>query len=701
MTILKHELGKLLTRRTVLILLLLIVINPLLQLYTIKTPNEDGYSLADYSRVYREVSFRDADEISAILEERKNNIAVYSEYFLCRRVSEEAESVLAYEDYLDTVEKKAGEIAILSAFVGDDGYAVENAEKTGEVYRKLRGTRPEVQDPMPLLNITDNEITDYLAVVILFILAINLIFREKNEDQLKLLRTTANGRRKLMAAKVAAMFVAVVAVIAALYGANAIVSRCVFGTMDLSSPLQSLYQYRTSPFAISLGGYLIRYFAAKILTCFLLGTFFMLMSAVFGNIVFVLTASAVPVLVEGVLHAKISATHFLAILKYANVTYGIKTGGMFSDYVNLNVFGTPVNSWWLYWIPWLLATVAVSWFVINYLASTHETKAVSVRKMSLRVAPERHTSVFLHECYKMLVPGKCLIILVLFGLFVIWWNPAARVSFDSAEEVYYKDYMDSFYGPLDSERRGMIDAEKARFERLSVEIAEDLAQGKSGYYIDVKYKSDLNRQDGFNRVIEHVDYLESVPGGWLFFDKGYDILTNGENSQNRDIMQAFVYVILLIAVTFGIFGLDYRYSEMRILRTTYRGRRRLPGIKCVLGAACALLVFAMVYLVHMQNIFGAYGAKGLDAPAASMEHLAQFSPNVSVQQYLWIILLMRLVGGLLIIAAVALLFRWLKNGITVIIACVVIFLLPLVLVALGAPGAQYVLCNPLLLGNVF
>ena len=685
MNILKNEICKLFTRRTVPVLLLLIALNLLIQLYSFKTPGEDFYTPAEYSALYREVSAADATSVPALLQEKQNNAASFGEGYLCRRVSEETAAILAYSDYLASIDEKTAEIAIMQRFLQDDGYSLANAEKTSEVYRKLVGTAPVVQDPMPVLNITDNDFTDYLAIIMIFILALSLVFYEKNEDQLSLLRTTACGRRKLMAAKVATMFVAVTAVAAALYASNALMSRCFFGDFGLGNPLQSLFRYRTSPFGITIGCYLLLWFLAKILTCFLLGTFFMLMCAAFNNIIFVFVASAVTVLAENLLYAKIAGTDSLAFLKYMNITYGIKTGGMFSDYVNMNLFGSPVNTFVLYWILWAAVTAVAVFFVVNYLESTHETKASPAGRRSLLRGIESHTSVFLHELYKMLIPGRCLIVLVIAVGFTTWWNPAAKISFDSLREVYYKDYMDRFYGPLDAATREKIDAEQERFDSL----------------VGAQYGDEQDRQDAFADVTAHVEYLETVDGGWMFFDKGYAILTDGENYWNRDTMQAFVYVILLVAMTFGIFGLDHRYRETRILRSTYRGRGALSRVKFILGVSCALIAFALVYVVRTVNVLRAYGTAGIDAPAASMEHLSRVPQSISVLGYLALILLMRLLGGLLVVVAISLLFRRLGNGIFVIIACVVLFLLPLVLVALHVPGAQFVLLNPLFLGNVF
>ena len=58
----------------------------------------------------------------------------------------------------------------------------KNAAKTSRVYSKLEGTVPEVMDASGLLNITDNELTDYVAVIMLFIIALNLVFYEKKRE---------------------------------------------------------------------------------------------------------------------------------------------------------------------------------------------------------------------------------------------------------------------------------------------------------------------------------------------------------------------------------------------------------------------------------------------------------------------------------------------------------------------------------------
>ena len=84
-----------------------------------------------------------------------------------------------------------------------------------------------------------------------------------------------------------------------------------------------------------------------------------------------------------------------------------------------------------------------------------------------------------------------------------------------------------------------------------------------------------------------------------------------------------------------------------------------------------------------------------------MEHLWRVSQNISVGQYILIIMLMRFAGGLLVGLFVFAMFKYLRSSMSVIISCVLFIVLPLALVSFGVTNAQYLLFNPLLIGNIF
>ncbi|MDD6332083.1 MAG: hypothetical protein PUA59_06550 [Clostridium sp.] len=315
MSILKNEICKLLTKRTIWIFFVLMAINLLFQLYIMNTPNEDGYTLKEYSGFYHEMSSYSQNGLLGEIEKRETEADTYGEANLYSRVYGEVAACITYDEYLSSIDEKAEEITIMNRYADNGEYAVRNAERTREIYRKLKGTELKVEDPMGILNITDNELTDYIVIIMIFMVAVNVVLYEKDEDQLSFLRTTANGRKKLMAAKVAAMVLFVFFIIMVLYGMNAVVSRCFYDSIDFESPLQSVYLYRNSPFGLSIGGFLPSYFLVKFLSCVFLGILFMLLCAVFDRIIFVFVASALTVLVEILCYTNISGTHFLAFLK--------------------------------------------------------------------------------------------------------------------------------------------------------------------------------------------------------------------------------------------------------------------------------------------------------------------------------------------------------------------------------------------------
>ena len=70
MDIVKNEICKLLTKRTVLILLFLLVLNPVLGLYTMNTVNDDGYTGKDYSALYGEISNYSREDVLPEIEQK-------------------------------------------------------------------------------------------------------------------------------------------------------------------------------------------------------------------------------------------------------------------------------------------------------------------------------------------------------------------------------------------------------------------------------------------------------------------------------------------------------------------------------------------------------------------------------------------------------------------------------------------------------
>lgn len=103
--------------------------------------------------------------------------------------------------------------------------------------------------------------------------------------------------------------------------------------------------------------------------------------------------------------------------------------------------------------------------------------------------------------------------------------------------------MDKYYGPLTAKTNELLDEERAIYDRLSDNIAYDMAQGKSESYINIKYKDELSRQEAFNKLTAHVDYLKTLNEGWLFLKRAMIFLPTEQTSktviQHRPLCMLF------------------------------------------------------------------------------------------------------------------------------------------------------------------
>ncbi|MEE3392312.1 MAG: hypothetical protein VZR00_01505 [Lachnospiraceae bacterium] len=185
----------------------------------------------------------------------------------------------------------------------------------------------------------------------------------------------------------------------------------------------------------------------------------MLISAKNDSAVLTFVFSAAVIGAEEAFYLMIPETHYLALFKYMNIMYGADTGSFLSDYINISLMGYPVNSHLLFIILWAALTSVGIFFIINYFESYYSERGKKSIIIKIKYGG-RHTVLFLHELYKMLIPGKSLYVIVLAIIFTFWWNPSINIQFDSIDDVYYKEYMDKLYGPLDQDKIKFIDEEK-------------------------------------------------------------------------------------------------------------------------------------------------------------------------------------------------------------------------------------------------
>lgn len=401
------------------------------------------------------------------------------------------------------------------------------------------------------------------------------------------------------------------------------------------------------------------------------------------------------------LYYTISSASYLCPLKYVNILAYANTKDLFSSYLNLNLFGKPVNYMAVFSIS--IAVMLVAFSVIAVLIFSKQrvlksrTKKFSLAKFS--IFKGRTTNLFLQECYKIFIGGKALLILIVFAAATFLAYEPIRESFSSADEVYYKQYMLKYEGGYTADKQKMIDEEERKFTEAQTNMAEELANTDGdGIFIMMKYQEILAPQFAFEQVKTHADYLKSTDNGEFVYDSGYKLLTGDESAGNKDLTLGLTAMAMVICCLVYVYSAEYQTGANVLLKTSARGRGETFIIKFAIGMIIVTVIYVLTYAPYFYNVLNAYGTRGIDAPICSLETFAD--RDMSIKGYLILISIGRYIALVCAMLIIYFLSVRLKSVISTFLAGTAVLVLPILLSLLGIGLFDYVLLNPFLIGNL-
>ena len=546
---------------------------------------------------------------------------------------------------------------------------------------------------------TDFLATDVIALLMIMTAAVTLVTREKELDQIILSRTTFKGRGSLGAAKLFACFTAALVALVLLYTVNFAMAGITYGFGDLGRQIQSVYGFGGSSLKISVLGYFALFLGSKLLVYLLLAALLYLIAVIFSTAVKVYASVVLLLAAESVLYYTIPSTSVWGLFKYVNIVAYANTKELFSDYLNLNIFGEPVN-----YIPVFVISAAVLLIGASVTAVIvfARKKVIRSRKSEFRLSSinlfsGRTVSVFAHELYKTFISGRVLLILVVFGAFVFYTYKPLSESFHSVDELYYKHYMTVYEGEYNAKKQAMIDTEDERIQTVHQKQNEELANG-GGAFVFMKYQDDLKTEFAFERVKAHAEYLKTTENGEFLYDAGYKLLTGDESAGNNDATLALTALAMLICTLTYVYSIEYKTGAAVLLRTSPRGRGTVFVRKFLIGLIIITVIYALTYSPYFYNVIHAYGMRQLSASAASMEHLAGW--DMSILAYLILISVLRYLGLIASMLMIFFISAKARSFISSLLIETAVLILPVVIYLLGISFFRWIGLTPLIIGNV-
>lgn len=621
---------------------------------------------------------------------------LYQDYALLTQIKAELDTVAAYPEFLQGVQQKAEQLAGISIFnTPGSGYDQENIARTARVYAGMDGVQIRYAPQKGLFTALDYQFTDVILLAAMLLLASVLVRQERDGGLLALVRSMPGGRLHTALAKLAALALSLLAVVALLYGVNLAYCQAMYGLGPLGRSIQSVPALMRCTMRISVLQYLGRFLLAKWAAAFAMGLWVML-AALAARHVFAGWAGALALpLAQWLVRQAIPATSRLNVVKYANLASLLRTNELLGNYRNLYWFDTPVALPLVEWAAvagyGLLFGGAFCW-----LFSRGQLLAARPRATARRARRTRPATVPGQEARKLFLLGGAGAVLAAFLVFQCWQGHAS-LSYIDADEIYYAHYMKQLSGPYDQEAYEWVQRENQKFEPL-YELQRLLTSGRitgEQYAMQMSAYYGLARQkNAFDRAARtNVWYAVQHPPAQLVYESGYEVLL-GFTGQ-ADIQDTLLAGLVCAVCFAGLFAMEQKGGMQRVLWATPLGRAATVKAKLRVGAAAALLAAVGSCVPRLWQVLRDYGLPAANAPALSLREYSHLPAFVTLSDVLLLAFAGRLLACLAMGGLVLVLSQKLGNALSAMFVGSVCLCVPCLLALCGMPRIEWLGLYPL------
>ena len=664
----------------VIFIIFLFVFNGL-QLIYLENKERSGYS--DYTieayqklwqdlKIYAEQNGNEWKMVPDKIEEMSAELATekityytdnyYAELSLYERVQKEIAFTVNYNDYIDNMYESAQRLSVLPMYSDKDSFAYRKLVVMPKIYEAMNNVEPICEQSLGIRMAVKVEITDIIATAIIFYICVTLWQKEKEQGLMPLLRTSYRGRDCLVGCKLMVLVGSIIIMTLILYGTNIIIAAGTYGLGDLERPLASVYEFGTTHWNISVGRFLGCFLFFKILAlmflAFLISMFFCMLRNVLISQFFVLFT----MVISYFLYLKIDALSILAPVKYLGLSGLMKTENIFLGGISINLLSNPVQFRFCFFAIIILGLLMCLIGIFVFATRYEEGMQSRINIKDFRCIGRyncRHTSIFLHEMYKVLVKQKVLVLLLVFIVIQLYRSKPVEVIYYNVEEYYERFYLEQLQGPVTEEKILFIESEA---EYLKTYQDEDRKE----------------RREAFDKIKERYVYIQKNEGAYFIYEGGLKELTGYYIS--NDIIPAILVMAVLSLMMPNFMAPDYQNGIYKLLFVTKHGKRKCIWIKYIFSIALTMIIFILIYVADFvrNNLSYKIPLEYYGYPVNSIMHLENWGSNISIGGYLCICTVLRILGVMCITFMIHVLSERIRSLVFTDMAALAIFALPLV-----------------------
>lgn len=420
------------------------------------------------------------------------------------------------------------------------------------------------------------------------------------------------------------------------------------GIGELDRAAQSIPLFKSLPVVTSVGGLLVRYFLLRAVTAFVVGLLlWLLLSAANTGVRWMIAGLAAFLAVEYSCYTFLPDQSVFQLLKYVNIFCYIDLPVLYTRYLNLNIFGWPVNIRRLAQalsVP-LAALLGVGCAALQSRMRPRLASApfagLGLRWNALSDALRGRLRLTGFEVYKLLVMQGGAVVLAVFFILILRVDMTAQLSRTQADE-----YALRLQGELTEEKLAEIDSVRQEVDDrydLVLHASDRLQSGEIDWFEFsdiVSANTNVTAEQTGIREVQLLARELSARGEelgtnlWLMDNIPYRNIYGPEASALRLRWNVLALLALSLLLA-GSMAIEQTDSGLRhLLRAGARGRRALMGRKYILAGCAVVALWAVPTALELKALFESADTAALAAPVQSLTFLSDFPLPVSIGLFL-------------------------------------------------------------------
>ena len=546
-----------------------------------------------------------------------------------------------YPAYLKQVQQNAALMKSVSIFTGKGFFSRRNIEKTASDFQRIGDVSPAVINPLGISALFHDHTADILILAVMIFICL-VMLEEYRSGLVGVIRLSHRGRLELSLRR-AGILTGAVAVLGALfYGSQVVATIRSYGTIAWNVPAQSVPELGQLTIPVTLGECLIRFFLIKAGGILLITLLFWWLAVYFREVSVSCAAAGCVLGAEYALFVWIPVQSSLNSLKYINLMAWIFPEEVFTHYLNMNLFGYPVNALEAAQVllPGLLLTACVLCCLSSLLSPEKRSGPLFRLKTAVSLIGEAWAARLpgrLAELHRVFISHGGLVVTALMLAVVCRVFPDA-VKGSPYTRTLEESYQEQWEGTAEEASGEILRKKSELAERIAYadSVAEAFRLGNATENQVVTAGIAASAAENALRAIGNVEgaLTEMEEEGvtpWIVNDHWLRKLLASESDQR------ILAVLALLSFTLIVLpdaSLQAAKARRDLLRIQPRGRGTLWFQREITVVISAAAVMTVVYGTHYYGVIRIYGAHGLDAPVQVMEPLRHAGSHLTVRQML-------------------------------------------------------------------